>query len=102
MKFNEIQELVKLINKSNLTEFKLKDGDFELSIRTKKYGKVRARDIQALHSAPQVVSVPAAMPAMATPPPVAPAPAAPTAAAAAVCAFFIVIISPALEFIATK
>lgn len=80
MKFNEIQELVKLINKSNLTEFKLKDGDFELSIRTKKYGKVRARDIQALQAAPQVVSVPAAMPAMATPP-VAPAPAAPAAAA---------------------
>ena len=80
MKFNEIQELVKLINKSNLTEFKLKDGDFELSIRTKKYGKVRARDIQALQAAPQVVSVPAAMPAMATPP-VVPAPAAPAAAA---------------------
>lgn len=73
MKFNEIQELVKLINKSNLTEFKLKEGDFELSIRTKKYGKVRAKDIQALQSAPQVVSVPAAMTA-----PTAPAAAAPT------------------------
>ncbi len=77
MKFNEIQELIKLINKSNLTEFKLKEGDFELSIRTKKYGKVRARDIQALQSAPQLVSVPAAMPA----PAAVPAPAAPTAAA---------------------
>lgn len=76
MKFNEIQELIKLINKSNLTEFKLKEGNFELSIRTKKYGKVRARDIQALQSAPQVVSVPAAMPTMA---PVV-APAAPAAA----------------------
>lgn len=73
MKFNEIQELIKLINKSNLTEFKLKEGDFELTIRTKKYGKVRARDIQALQSAPQVVSVPTAMPAI-------PAPAAPAAA----------------------
>ena len=61
MKFNEIQELVKLINKSNLTEFKLKEGDFELSIRTKKYGKVRAKDIQALQASPQVLSVPAAM-----------------------------------------
>jgi len=79
MKFNEIQELIKLINKSNLTEFKLKEGDFELSIRTKKYGKVRAKDIQAFQ-APQVVSVPAAMPAM-TAPPAAPAPAAPVAAA---------------------
>ena len=77
MKFNEIQELVKLINKSNLTEFKLKEGDFELSIRTKKYGKVRAKDLQALQSAPQVLSVPAAM----TAPPATPAPASPAAAA---------------------
>ncbi len=41
MDFKEIQELVKLINKSNLTEFKMEDGDFKLSIRTKKYGKQR-------------------------------------------------------------
>ncbi len=83
MKFNEIQELVKLINKSNLTEFKLKDGDFELSIRTKKYGKMRAKDIQALQSAPQVVSVPTAVPTMAMPqaasPAAVPAPASPAA-----------------------
>ncbi len=39
MNFKEIQELVKLINKSNLTEFKMKDGEFELSIRTNKYQK---------------------------------------------------------------
>ncbi len=85
MKFNEIQELIKLITKSNLTEFKLKEGDFELSIRTKKYGKVRARDFQALQSAPQVVSVPSAMPtppAAAAPAPAAPAAAAPTPAEA--------------------
>ena len=37
MNFNEIQELIKLINKSNLTEFKLKDKDFEVLIRTDKY-----------------------------------------------------------------
>ena len=80
MKFNEIQELVKLINKSNLTEFKIKDGDFELSIRTKKYGKMRAKDIQALQSAPQVVSVPAAVPAMQMPPATpTPTPASPVA-----------------------
>ncbi len=39
MNFNEIQELIKLINKSNLTEFKLKDKDFEVLIRTDKYQK---------------------------------------------------------------
>ncbi|MFK7775896.1 MAG: acetyl-CoA carboxylase biotin carboxyl carrier protein [Saprospiraceae bacterium] len=83
MKFSEIQELVKLINKSNLTEFKLKEGDFEISIRTKNYGKVRAKDIQALQSSvPQVVSVPASMPAMAAPPAPAPVAAAPAPAPA--------------------
>ncbi|MBK8628014.1 MAG: acetyl-CoA carboxylase biotin carboxyl carrier protein [Saprospiraceae bacterium] len=39
MNFNEVQELIKLINKSNLTEFKLKDKDFEVLIRTDKYQK---------------------------------------------------------------
>lgn len=39
MNFNEIQELIKLVNKSNLTDFKLKDKDFEIQIRTKKYYK---------------------------------------------------------------
>ncbi|HFC00975.1 MAG TPA: acetyl-CoA carboxylase biotin carboxyl carrier protein [Phaeodactylibacter sp.] len=72
MKFNEIQDLIKLINKSNLTEFKLKNKDFELSIRTKKYGKVRAKDIQALTAAPQqMVSIPAAVPPAPAPVPAA-------------------------------
>jgi acetyl-CoA carboxylase biotin carboxyl carrier protein len=39
MTFKEVQDLVKLISKSNLTEFKIKDGDFELSIRTNKHKK---------------------------------------------------------------
>jgi len=39
MTFKEIQELLKLINKTELTEFKMKDGEFELSIRTKHYTK---------------------------------------------------------------
>lgn len=41
MNFKEIQELVKLIGRSNLTEFKIKDGEFELSIRTDKYEKLK-------------------------------------------------------------
>jgi len=45
MNFKEIQELIKLINKSNLTEFKMNDGDFSLSIRTKKYGRGKAAQI---------------------------------------------------------
>jgi acetyl-CoA carboxylase biotin carboxyl carrier protein len=39
MNFNEIQELIKLLNKSNLSEFKMKDKDFEIHIRTDKYSK---------------------------------------------------------------
>ena len=36
MNFKEIKELVKLINQLELTEFKMKDGEFELSVRNKK------------------------------------------------------------------
>ncbi|MCB0705629.1 MAG: acetyl-CoA carboxylase biotin carboxyl carrier protein [Saprospiraceae bacterium] len=39
MNYKEITELIKLIGKSNLTEFKVKEGEFELSIRTEKFSK---------------------------------------------------------------
>lgn len=55
MDFKEIQELIKLINKSSLTEFKMKDGDFRISIRTKKFGRQRNLTPQQ-----QILSVPAA------------------------------------------
>ncbi len=53
MEFKDIQELVKLINKSNLSEFIMQDGDFKLTVRTKNYikGKMKAME-------PQVVPVP--------------------------------------------
>ena len=35
----EIHDLIKLVNRLDLSEFKLRDGDFEMSIRTKLYGK---------------------------------------------------------------
>jgi acetyl-CoA carboxylase biotin carboxyl carrier protein len=61
MDFKEIQELLKLINRLDLSEFKMKDGEFELSIRTKNYEKGRNQSyqgvIQETYSAPQVVSV---------------------------------------------
>ncbi len=74
MDFNEIQELIKLVNKSNLTEFKLKDKDFEIQIRTKQHQK--GSDIQYV-SAPQMMS-PVSMPAA----PVTPAVSAPSSAPA--------------------
>ena len=55
MDFKEIQELIKLINKSNLTEFKMEDGDFKISIRTKKFGKMMNQPI--LQAQPQMVPV---------------------------------------------
>ncbi len=39
MKFTEIKELIALVKESNLAEFKMKDKDFELSIRTDKFEK---------------------------------------------------------------
>ncbi len=62
MNFKEIQELIKLINKSNLTEFKMKDGEFELSIRTKKYGKAKHATVTQSHIVPVQTSMPAPMP----------------------------------------
>ena len=71
MNFKEIQDLIKLINKTNLSEFKLKEGEFELTIRTDEYHKSKATP-----ATQQVISVPAAMPPAYAPPPVAAAPAA--------------------------
>lgn len=55
MDFKEIQELIKLINKSNLTEFKMEKGDFKVSIRTKKFGKMVSQPI--IQAQPQMVPV---------------------------------------------
>lgn len=53
----EIQELIKLINKTDIAEFKLKTDDFEVIIRTNQYHKSSG---QAQNIAPpSIVSVPA-------------------------------------------
>ncbi len=67
----EIHDLIKLVNRLDLTEFKMRDGEFEVSIRTKHYGKPTKSD-----SIPQVPVVAAPMPQMPVAPPVAEAPAA--------------------------
>ena len=61
MTFKEIQELIKQISKSNLAEFKMKDGEFELAIRTKHFSKPKS--ISQLVSQPAII--PAAPPAAA-------------------------------------
>lgn len=82
MTFNEIQELIRLVNKSNLTEFKLKDKDFEVQIRTQKYYKGAVQQVvtqapmvtaapTVVQAAPEAVAAPARVPESATPPPAA-------------------------------
>jgi acetyl-CoA carboxylase biotin carboxyl carrier protein len=55
MEFKEIQELIKLISKSNLSEFVMQEGEFKLTIRTKNYGKARKKGMEM---PPQVVQMP--------------------------------------------
>lgn len=79
MNFKEISDLIKLINKSDVTEFKIKEGDFELSIRTKDYGKNKT---QTVVTAPQQQILPIQTPIQSSfAPPVVAAEAAPVAAA---------------------
>lgn len=55
MDLKEIQELIKLINKLDLTEFKMKDGEFELSVRTKNYEKGSRQSTTVVSTPPQQV-----------------------------------------------
>lgn len=68
MEFKDIQTLIKLIQKSNLTEFKMKDGDFELSIRTKKYGKQKVERILHASQPMMHMTAPTNMPIQETAP----------------------------------
>lgn len=60
MNFKEIQELIKLIDDSELAEFKMKDGDLELSIRTKHYGS--SKQVVQTVAAPPVAAPVASVP----------------------------------------
>jgi len=73
MNYKEITDLIKLVNKTNLSEVKLKDKDFEISIRTSNFQGKSTQVVQS--SAPAVMQVPAA----ASPAPAAPASPAPAA-----------------------
>ena len=58
MTFKEIQSLIKLINESNITEFKLEEEGFKISVRTKNFSKIKERIV----AAPQTLAVPAPAP----------------------------------------
>ena len=74
MTFQEIQELIKLLNKSNLAEFKVEDGDFKISIRTALYAETKST---------QLIPAPIAHAPMGSIAPASAAPAAPASVAAA-------------------
>jgi acetyl-CoA carboxylase biotin carboxyl carrier protein len=72
MTFKEIQELIAIINKSNLAEFKLEQGDLKMVIRTSKY--VKGGKTQFVQAQPMMPSAAPALPSEAgTPAPATPA-----------------------------
>lgn len=72
MNYKEIQDLIKLINKTDISEFKLREGEFEITIRTKDYHKGKP----SVAPPQQLISVPTPTPVAAIPS--YPAPALPT------------------------
>lgn len=54
MEYKEIQNLIKLIDSTDLTELKIKQGEFELQIRTKDYYKFSGKTTSTVVQAPMV------------------------------------------------
>jgi len=93
MEFKQIQELLKAVNKSNISEVSIKDGDFEITIKQAQ-SETQFVAVQAAAAMPQMMP-PAAQPMIA--PQAAPAQpqvAAPAAAPAAESSNTITIKSP--------
>lgn len=74
MTFQEIQELIKLLNKSNLAEIKIEQGDFKLSIRTSLYAETKTQVVSAPPVLP-IATTPVATPPLPVPPAVPSSPA---------------------------
>lgn len=68
MNYKEIQDLIKLVSKEEISELKLRDGDFELTVRSNDYSKISG-------SQQPIMAAPTVMPTMAPAPQVADAPA---------------------------
>jgi acetyl-CoA carboxylase biotin carboxyl carrier protein len=79
MEYKQIQELIKTINKSNISELSIKDGDFEITIKQES-----GINGTAMVAMPQMMQQPMMQaPVMQAAPQAAPAAAAPSAAPAA-------------------
>jgi acetyl-CoA carboxylase biotin carboxyl carrier protein len=80
MSNKEIQDLLKLVSRLELSEFKMKDGEFSLSIRTKHFGSGEAGPVTFGAQSPGMSMPPAPVYAQQSAAP-APAPASAPAAA---------------------
>lgn len=81
MEFKQIQELIKAINKSNISELSVEEGDFKITIKqAQTISETQFVAVQApMQSMPQMMAAPAPAAAIAAPqaaPATAPAPAA--------------------------
>ena len=76
MDLKQIQELIKAVNKSELSELSIKDGDFEITIKQEQKGEQQVVTVQAPQPVAQQLVTPAPQPAQAAEAPAAaPAPA---------------------------
>ncbi len=73
MTFKEIQDLIKLVSKSNLSEFKLTTEKVDLTIRTEAYNKGGKGTPQFVSMPPQQIAAPAQPVAAPAPPAASPA-----------------------------
>lgn len=80
MTLKEIQEIIKLVAKTELSEFEFKNSDVKLHIRGKSY---TAAPLNSPQQGPSIISVPAAPPYSAPAPAPAPSASAPGVSAAA-------------------
>ena len=79
MDFKQIQELIKMVNKSNIGELTIEQKDFRVTIKQKEDHVTQVVSSAPVQAAPVAVAAPQPAAAPAAP---APAPAAPAAAAA--------------------
>jgi acetyl-CoA carboxylase biotin carboxyl carrier protein len=68
MTYKEIQDLIKLVVRLELSELKLRDGEFELSVRTKEFSKVKSAPAPSVISMTPPSAQPVSAPAPATQP----------------------------------
>ncbi|WP_118976036.1 acetyl-CoA carboxylase biotin carboxyl carrier protein [Taibaiella koreensis] len=90
MEFKQIQELLKAVNKSNISEVSIKDGDFEITIK-QAASETQFVAVQTTTALPQPMAMPAALPQAA---PMAIAPQASAAATPAETSNTVTIKSP--------